>query len=397
MDARFYDQDTVERDLSDIQSLGLNEISLPLFNHGVASRNIIDVLMRCQEHGLKVNLAFLPAMDRDNLQFDWSGVQKMLQGARLAENDTIIAYDLAWEPNWGNYAKRCVHDAAWASWVDKHFGDVSAAEKAWGFAASMRDGKLTNPQDEQMKSDGAWKAMVIDYRRFLNDLLQERYGEARRLVRSIDPNHLVSFRMDRAGDPNRYPWPPYDFAGMVNAVDILEPEGYGYTRIGGWSNIRWGLFTVAYGRAVAPKLPVIWAEFGYDCWNPELFCTDPKRIAFAGQIYDDFYRMVQESGCNGSVAWWLPGGYRVNERSDAGVLNPDRTWRPAAEVMHKWAPILTAPCPPRPAESVVRIPIHLNSHVDGFRGIVQDAQEPFWQAVEAGKTPVLVTEPVTGQ
>jgi hypothetical protein len=393
MDARFYDPDTVERNLSDIQSLGLNAISLQLYDHGVASRNILDVLMRCQEHGLKVNLAFMPAMDRDNLRFDWNAVRNMLEGARLAENDTIVAYDLAWEPNWGKYAKRCVHDAAWANWVEKRYGDVAAAEKAWDFAAPMRNGKLTGPQDKQMESDGAWTAMVIDYRRFLNDLLQDRYGEARRLVRSIDPNHLVSFRMDRAGDPNKYPWPPYDLAGAAKAVDILEPEGYGYSRTGGWSNIRWGIFTVAYGRAVAPQLPIIWAEFGYDCWNPELFCSDPKRIAAAGQMYDDFYRMVQESGSNGSMAWWLSGGYRVLERSDYGVLNPDRTWRPAAKAMHNWAPILTAPRKLGPAESVVRLPIHLDSHVDGFLGIVREVQAPFWQAIGAGKTPVLTTQP----
>ena len=45
--------------------------------------------------------------------------------------------------------------------------------------------------------------------------------------------------------------------------------------------------------------------------------------------------------CYDGVAWWwYPGGYRVNERSDFGIINPDGTDRPVTKVIREFGPKL---------------------------------------------------------
>jgi hypothetical protein len=318
------------------------------------------------------------------MDFPWDLVREMIQVGRLAENDTVFAYDLAWEPFWREYAVRRAYDPEWAAWIVRRHGSLEAAGKAWDCTVPQADGKATSPSDEQVSKDGPWRAMVLEYRRFLNELLHERYGRARELVRSIDPNHLVSFRMSLAGDPTAGPAAMgYDFAGLAKAVDILEPEGYG--RIGDWEQVKPGWFTTAYGRCVAPDLPVMWAEFGYSIWaGPQ---QDPGRLEFAAKFYDCFYQMAYRSGANGTVCWWFPGGYRWNERSDYGILNPDRSWRPVTQVIKRWAEEMTAPRPnPRPD---VWLEAEPGRDVDGLFGLYRRLKDDFWRAVEAGRTPGL--------
>jgi hypothetical protein len=383
LDPEAYDPDVVERDLDDIKGLGLNAVSVFVYYRSLPSRNLLDLLMRCEEHGLKVNLSLRPGTPMD---FPWQQDKQIIEQSHLVNNDTVFAYDLAWEPRWGGYDQRTGYDAQWADWVKVHYGNLAKASAAWGVAAPMHDGHLTGPSDEQVSTDGPWRKRVLDYRRFLNDLLAERYGRARDLIHSIDPHHLVSFRMSMAGDPT---FPPgdmcYDFAGLAHAVDFLGPEGYG--RIGDWNRVRLGDFAVSYGRAVAPSLPIVWAEFGINVWNVGTHSDDPAQIQFAGKFYNNFYRMIDESDADGSFAWYFAGGYRVDERSDFGVINPDRSWRPAAEAMHQWASILTGL---RKEKSTVTIPISVGQYVDGIHGIYEHIRRKFFKAIDSGKQPVLV-------
>lgn len=381
LDPQPYDPELIERDLADIAAMGLNMVSVFQYHRSMPSRNLLDLLDRCAAHGLRVNLSLRPGTPMD---FPWDLVRDMIQAGRLAENDTVFAYDLAWEPFWREHAVRRAHDRDWEAWILRRYGTVEAAERAWSFPVPRAEGALTNPADEQVSGDGPWRAMVLDYRRFQNDLLHERYSRARDLVRSIDPNHLVSFRMSLAGDPTASPAAMgYDFAGLAQAVDILEPEGYG--RIGDWEQIKPGWFTTAYARCVAPHLPVLWAEFGYSIWAGRQ--QDPARLEFEARFYDDFYRMAHRSGANGTVCWWFPGGYRVNERSDFGIVNPDRSWRPVTHVIRRWSETMTAPRPaPQPDLWLEADP---GRDVDGLHGLYRRLKDDFWKAVEAGRTPGL--------
>jgi len=221
-DDSVYASDVVERELSRIQSLGCNTISVAISSRSATSRNLMDCLMRARAHGLKVNLAFWAGSVFD---FHPEQVRHIIEDNHLANCDTLISYDIAWEPRWNTYVARREHDDLWRAWVERRYGNLAAAEKAWKFSAPRDGAQVTGPLDSQLLADGPWASMVLDYRQFVNDLLGERYGAERSLIRAIDPNHLVSFRMANAGDPDFDPAAfPYDFAGLTHAVDFMAPE-----------------------------------------------------------------------------------------------------------------------------------------------------------------------------
>ena len=70
-------------------------------------------------------------------------------------------------------------------------------------------------------------------------------------------------------------WTAYDLVGLKNAVDFFAPEGYSIIRNDQERCTLYGLFTIAYARAVNPDLPVIFAEFGISCINPASASEDP--------------------------------------------------------------------------------------------------------------------------
>ena len=385
LDAQPYDPEIVGRNLDDIQSVGANAISAFVYYRSLGSRNVLDLLEQCKERGLKVNLALRPGTPMD---FRWEEMRELIVANRLAENDTIIAYDLAWEPFIGRHAMRCAYDREWENWITAQYGNLTAAEKAWAFSVPKEKGRLTNPLDPHLSKDGPWSKMAVDYRRFLNELIGQRYAKARELVRTADPNHLISFRMRNTADPTFDPADvQYDFLGLGQAVDLFEPEGYG--RGGDWENTRAGLFTAAYGRAVAPELPIIWAEFGGSrSVDRERMITDRESLKQVGAYYQNFYRMTYEGGFNGSVVWWYPGGYRYNEDSDCGIFNPDRSPRPAALAVRDWAARMTAPR--ERAKPVAVIPISVSAHAAGLVGLYQEVGDAFWKSYEeTGRVPGL--------
>ena len=139
-------------------------------------------------------------------------MKELIEYYRLAENDTVFAYDLAWEPSHGSYEQQQrAYAKSWNDWVLQRYGSVAAAEKTWGISAPRRAQTLRTldvPPMAQLTAEahGAswWRITGL----FLDDQLREQYGAARKLVKSIDPHHAVSFRMSCAGDPSTTGTPP---------------------------------------------------------------------------------------------------------------------------------------------------------------------------------------------
>ena len=389
IDKAAYDPTIVARDLDNLQRLGLNSISAFIYSDSRFAGNLLDLIRQCEQRGMKINLSLRPGTPID-WDAQWAKIRPIIEEFQLQKCDTVFAYDLAWEPSWGGHEARRAQDGAWAQWVKARYGSVEAAEKVWKVAAPREDGVLTNPSDEQVTFDGAWRTLTIDYRRFLGDLLRERYGRARRELQTIDPNHLVSFRMSETSNPT-FQWDaflPYDFPGLAQSVDFLAPEAYG--RMGDWDKTRPGIFQVAYARAIAPQLPVVWAEVGMSAWVTGLNEASPDRLQFQAEVARNFYRMMRESGSNGVYFWWNAGGLRTNENSDYGILNPDGTDRPISRVIRdNAAAFLAAPAPIAPD---AQIGIQLWQHSAGPFGVYQDNAVEFWKLVAAGKHPGLTIE-----
>jgi hypothetical protein len=357
-----YDPEVIDRDLRRIKAMNLNAVSAFSYHRSLDAQHLLDFLLRCQRLDLRVNLSLRPGTPMD---FRWPEMKALIEHYRLSQNDTVFAYDLAWEPSHYDEAyQRRYYTALWRDWVTRRYGNWSAAETAWGLslrANSGRDagpsnqaGEPTTPPMRWLTTDGPWRRAVADYRAFLDDLVGQRYAEARRLVQSIDPNHPVSFRTQLSGDPthNTERLLPYDFRGLANAVDLWEPEAYG--RIGDWDRVKAGIFTVADARLCDPIKPVIWAEMGYSVWDTTRLAPHPDKLRFAAGYYRDFYRMLIASGSDGVFFWWYPGGLRLNENSDYGIVNPDGTDRELTRVIRSEArAFLTAPRPLPPDHEIV--------------------------------------------
>jgi hypothetical protein len=379
MDPRAYDPDVIERDLARIQKLKMNMVSVFIYHRSLKSMNLLDLLVRCQRHGLKVNLSLRPGTPMD---FRWEEMKEIIETYRLKMQESLFAYDLAWEPVHGTHEVRKRWDPEWVAWLKARYGSVEDAQEKWGVEMPKENDQWTNPSDVQVSTEGAWRPMVASYRQFLNELLLEKYGQARSLVQSVDPQHLVSFRMNVAGDPTVNPvhGMAYEFEGLAGAVDFLAPEGYG--RIGEWDRVKDGCFTVALARLANPDLPVLWAEFGMSTWDDARHEASPKRLEEGGRFYRDFYEMILLSGANGSVCWFYPGGYRVGENSDFGILNPDGTLRPVSQAILSYASRIQGRRQlPKSADVVEVTP---EDHASGIYGMYEAVKPIFWS--KTGRT-----------
>ncbi|MCX8065536.1 MAG: hypothetical protein N3G21_10250 [Candidatus Hydrogenedentes bacterium] len=383
--AKSYDPNIIQRDLERIVKMGMNSISVFLYHQSMRDQNLLDLLYRADKLGLKVNLSLRPGTPFD---FEWEKVKEMIEFYRLADHDEVFAYDLAWEPMFPGHEGRKRWDREWEEWVINRYCSIESAEEDWKYPIPKdANGAITNPADEQLMKDGDWRVMACAYRRFLDTLLYKYYSRARRLVRSVDSNHAVSFRMTESSNPtnpNANPL-PYDWYYLAYAVDILEPEGYG--RIGSWEKIKPAIFQVQYGRMCNSSIPLIWAEMGFNVYR-----GDEKQFKMAldaqARFYKDFLRMVAESGSDGIYFWWYPGGYRVNEKSDFGIINPDGTFRPVSEVIKERSNIFDVQ-KLRTIDYWVEIDRDLTAR--GIPGVYELVKDEFWKVWEDGKFPGLKT------
>ncbi|MBN1443942.1 MAG: hypothetical protein JXA90_14625, partial [Planctomycetes bacterium] len=384
LDRASYDPEVIERDLARVRAVGFNSVSAFIYHDSLPAGNLIDFLRRCDRHDLRVNLSLRPGTPMD---FRWREMREIIESCRLPEWDVVMAYDLAWEPSHQGDAHQRSYAPLWVEWVRKHYGDLQAAEDAWGVTFPGTPETPSVPPMSRLIRDGPWRDLVADYRAFLDDLVGEKYAEARRLVRTVDTDRPVSFRMQHAGDPtlNWEAMLPYDFWGLRDAVDIWEPEAYG--RIGDWERVKPGRFTADYARLCDPSKPVVWAEAGTSVWDLRRGRPDPEQLEFQARFYRDIYRMLRESGSDGVFFWWYPGGFRVGERSDFGIINPDGTDRPVTRAIREEGPrFLAAPRPPSPD---VWIDVDRDRDARGLFGIYEAVAERYWEAIRSGKTPGL--------
>lgn len=387
--ARSYDPEIIQRDIDHMKDLGYNAVSIFIYYGYHQPQNLVDLLRRLDEAGMKADVSLRPGTPMD---FFWPQLGELIEQLRLRDNDTIVAYDLAWEPMFGHQRDRLLWDGDWEKWIVERYGSIENAEKDWGFPVTRdANGKITNPEPHQTLEDGEWRVMAAAYRRFLDTLLYEKYGEARRLVRSVDPNHLVSFRMAEASNPN-YRWEgriPYDFPYLAGAVDFLAPEAYG--RIGdNWEKVKPGWFQFEYARWAAPKKPMIWKEQGVTAWDNSQMRSTKDKLDYQARFYEQWYQMLIKSGADGNYSWYYPGGFRVGENSDYGVINPDGSDKPVSKVIRRYADQYLNGPSSKPID--YWLTIDRDEHAEGIAGIYDAVRRKFWAAIDQGLTPGLRTD-----
>ncbi|HIE09335.1 MAG TPA: hypothetical protein EYP65_05745 [Armatimonadetes bacterium] len=344
----YYDPEMVDEDLRKLANLGMTMVSVSV-GGAERIRNLHDFLLRCRKYGLKVNL-FVGGLDP--LFADGSVGIQFIKGAGLPENPIVFAYDIAWEPcltayRGGKYGGWGRFDKEWREWIEEQYGSLEEAERVWGYPARRLNGQVVGPSEEQVRTNGPWRRMVAAYRRFIYDILGERYCQVVRRIKEVDPNHLISFRGSNSFTPEWRGFWPIQSPGVVRCIDFLSPEGYHLLTVASptpWEDmLRGGLITL-YHKFASRGKPVFWAEFGGPIypnrtpWKQKMFDPPKERLEYQREQIRRFVEMFLRSGAQGWAIWWFPGGYRVNEGSDWGIFNPDGTERPVCQVLRELIP-----------------------------------------------------------
>lgn len=410
-----YDPLLIERDLSILEQLGINMLAAVGADITLISgekrvvRNLLDFLHRADKHNMKVML-YIPA---NPFNFEEEVIRSLSKGGGIGEvglavssqSDvfrfikenglpnitTIFAYDIAWEPAEVLRIQAGAFNSAWEKWLVDRYGSVENAEADFGIKLPRKEGKVAPPIGlNNSRADSA-------FLRFFSDYASKRYNAIVRAIREIDSNHLISFRGGACGLPNAY-WGAHLYSvGVAKHIDFLCPEGYnlqtkGYGNPTPWEDIRKGGLITLYYRFISREKPVVWMEFcgpiwpNGTVWEDEMVFTPRERLEFQKEEEEKFYKMFIESGAKGCAPWWYPGGFRVGEMSDAGIINPDWTLRPVAEVIKKYNPLF-ATQPRKKPDSYITI--DLDAHpLDAW-----DYYSPIYlKLLEEGKTPYIETE-----
>lgn len=365
---QWYDPQIVERDLTTFEQLGFTSLSIQLSNPDHV-RQVNDFVFRAARHGILTNL-FIggahPFYTDENL------FTRMIREGRFADNPNIWAYDIAWEHHLGGHSERKSWDRDWEQWVIERYGTIEHAEQNWGFPIPRdANGKVTNPSDDQLRNDGPWLKMAVAYERCADDVISRRYARVIRKIKALDPNHIISARS--ASQPSWTGWFAYDMLSCGKHFDFSSPEGYGVNPVEGG-------FSVAYGRYAGNGKPVFWAEFGSSIYP---YDTTGEKAAQQAKIHQGFAQMLLDSGANGLASWWSVGGYRVDEKSDYGILAPDGTPRASARELQALAKKVTAPrTVPEPS---VWVTIDRDLHAAAYQAVYENHKQSYVEAVKAGK------------
>lgn len=342
-----FDIDVVSKDLRRIKDIGFNAVSVFAYDVAIGDNTLLTLLRLCERYGLKAFLSFREFANP--VYFNGGNEQKirdMIAGSRLAESDALIGYDVSWEtmpggyePSWCNAMGMMSFDDVWTKWVRDNYGSLEAAEEAWGWSPGRTAGGGLKGVDIAYVADRrvtqASKALLA-YRRWLDDWCADIYGKVADIIKDADPYHLVSARNGMyTGWPNgRFRDVGWEYGALASALDVMGPEGYGYYYK--WDDdFETAVYSVAYSRYSCEK-PLIWFEFGKSAWTGSNY-DNTRGLEMQADYISNINRVLTDSQSNGVFYWWYAGGFRLNEASDYGIINPDGSDRPATTLLRDFA------------------------------------------------------------
>lgn len=390
-----YDPDVIRADLARVKDIGFNAISVFLHGFALDSNNMLDMICICEEMGLYVDLGIRSNnhYDAEFIYYSKADADRLIRPLHFHENDTVIAYDINWERVIGSYESkpylgRKRWDAQWRQWIVDQYGSVEHAEALWGCSAPRIDGEIVGIQDDDMDAPSPeMKGLCAAYYRFMDDVVAKEFNELKLYLRQLDPYHLISFRMCMSGSAKQTPWMKpskayYDFLSLASTMDFMAPEGYALSAND--ESMLQVPFCNAYARYAKPDVPVVWKEYGSHVWCGSNFIQNAEMLEQQGEYYRYILDYCYRSDTSGSYCWYYAGGFRINEFSDFGIINPDGSDRPATKWLRHYAPLMLEPAPACKPE--VRLEIERDDEARGIYGMYDRVKQQLREAFDAGKT-----------
>ena len=445
----YYDPELVERDLIQMEAAGINFLSgiqgvllsSPNGKGSLLYNNLHDFLDRCLRHKMRVFYTVPGAnpMVGGNIE----AFRQHVDAAQIKNHPAILAWELSWEPVYYSGTLNGGMDfllRPWNAWIVERYGSLASAERDWGqkiprvnnshklppqsansFSAKAGQKAIETPDTTALSELGAlpafnwldksgpWDRVVAAFRRFFSDYLSRAYGDLTREIRHYDDKHLISFRFGACSIPDKARFAHAHSAGVVKHIDFCCPEGYSLTPDGpakpaDVDELRKGGLTTLYYRFLSREKPVVWMEFGVSVngmhtpWHTGMEHVRATELQRQQYEYSHYYQMFVESGARGAAPWWFPGGYRLTEFSDFGLVNPDGTPRPAFDVVRKYSSKFaqvgddTCIAPRDPSQRNPRRPV-IMLDLDAHHADAWDYYAPqYLVAVRAGHLPYLTTK-----
>ena len=326
-----YLPDRIEADLRLLSDMNVNVVSTQYLRLSEAPQ-IRDFLERCEKYGIKAHL-FLEGCHPLDVREETAAA--LVRAACLGQARAMFCYDLGWEVSLGDEASRRHLDGKWNRWLMREYGSAETALTLLGWTPSITDGAYGGPTDMQIRQpDTKSLPFIAAYRRFLDDLIGKGLQRSVRNLRKYDPWTCMGLR-NGAGGNGTVVYAhifPYDMKAGARHLDILCPEGYNL----GATSLYMGMgeLTNLQCRLVSGGKPVVWIEYGVHLFigAAQLGYRQEdalKKLQYQTNYYRTMADFVARSSATGSFAWWYPGGYRIDERSDYGIAEPDLTPRGA--------------------------------------------------------------------
>ena len=400
--AAAYDPVVVANDLARIKDLGMNAVSIfTYYKYMRDCNNILDIIQQCEDLGLYVNMSIRPTA-YPLADYNEEQVETLLQRLHFYEIDTIIAYDIAWEPRIGayndtytgstaSYIGRKGWDADWAEWVNVQYGSLAHAETLWGVKLSKTDEGYPYVSDSILNDQtGKYTKVVSAYYRFIDDQVARLFNEKMLHMQPLVPNQLITFRMSMSGSGLRASgYEPstfcFDFQSLASTMAYMEPEGYHLS-----ANDAYALqiaIANAYARYVQPDSPIVWKEFGQQSWtnfDNGNFNQDEDMLESVYDYYKSSLEYMLNSYTSGVYPWYYAGGYRYNENTDCGIFNPDGSDRgKITALLREYAPkFINQGARP---EADIYIKVERDNQDGGIFGIYEATAEEARKAYDKGQ------------
>lgn len=383
-----YDPTVVYNDLLRLKDIGMNSVSIFVYHETIKnSNNILHLIDMCESLGFYVDLSIRP--NAYPMSFNADEVKTLIEKCHFPEIDSIVAYDIAWEPLIRSYDNlRYKWDGEWMKWIEEQYGSVDAAIKAWKCGPMQKDKSGNIVVTDEMLNGNAptkYNLMVAAYRRFVDDYVSKVFTEKVEYIRDLDPNHLISFRMSNAGSAVAVEWSGYDYQSLAPSLDFMSPEGYALNANS--DSCLQLVFAAAYARYTKPGAPVMLKEYGKHVWSGSNFTDSSLQHAEQRNFYDHVLQKAYAANISALYCWYYAGGYRINENSDYGIFNPDGSDRPVTKLLREYAPKFLALDAP-PADGEV-IDIERSDFPAGITGMFKNAFDKLDAAVKAGKHVIL--------